>query len=284
MSTELSPLGHLRPSEGDGAFSASAFIEETELEPDASSAIEEGFDQDYDLRYVPEPLRDLYEVHSWRNAAAVLSSTHPSEWSDITEVLNSFRLRKSHLMKSDEEGVEVARGGGRKSLVASALDEPLYERDWVETLFETEVRVRATKERTRPKLNKLGKKLKGIERHREEFQTFNFAAPTHKVDCYKNKVAVEVEWNNKNPFFDRDLNNFRLLFDLRVIDVGVIITRCDGLDDIFSELLTKKKARERYGSTTTRMSKLIPLLKGGGGGGCPVLVFGISKSLYDSSG
>jgi restriction endonuclease BglII len=50
------------------------------------------------------------------------------------------------------------------------------------------------------------------------------AAPTHKVDCYKNRVALEVEWNNKDPFFDRDLNNFRLLFELRAIDVGVIIT------------------------------------------------------------
>ena len=32
---------------------------------------------------------------------------------------------------------------------------------------------------------------------------------------------------NKGPFFDRDLNNFRLLFDLRAIDVNVIgLTRC----------------------------------------------------------
>jgi hypothetical protein len=36
-------------------------------------------------------------------------------------------------------------------------------------------------------------------------------------------VALEVEWNNKDPFYDRDLNNFRLLFDLQVIDVGVIM-------------------------------------------------------------
>ena len=57
--------------------------------------------------------------------------------------------------------------------------------------------------------------------------------PTHKVDCYKNRVALEVEWNNKDPFYDRDLNNFRLLFDLRAIDVGVIITRCDELQRIF---------------------------------------------------
>ena len=27
-------------------------------------------------------------------------------------------------------------------------------------------------------------------------------SPTHNVDCYKNRVALEVEWNNKDPFFD----------------------------------------------------------------------------------
>jgi len=40
--------------------------------------------------------------------------------------------------------------------------------------------------------------------------------PTHKVDCFKNRVALEIEWNNKDPFFDRDRNNFRLLFDQRI--------------------------------------------------------------------
>ena len=60
--------------------------------------------------------------------------------------------------------------------------------------------------------------------------------PTHKIDCYKNRIALEIEWNNKDPFFDRDLNNFRLLFDLRAISVGIIVTRCDELQDIFNDL------------------------------------------------
>lgn len=60
--------------------------------------------------------------------------------------------------------------------------------------------------------------------------------PTHKVDCFKNEVGVEVEWNNKDPFYDRDLNNFRLLFELRVVSVGVMITRADELQQIVDEL------------------------------------------------
>jgi hypothetical protein len=102
-------------------------------------------------------------------------------------------------------------------------------------------------------------------------------SPTHKVDCYKNRVALEIEWNNKDPFFDRDLNNFRLLFDLRVISVGVIITRCDHLQNIFNDL----GRGSSYGASTTHMSKLLPRIKGGSGAGCPILVFGISNFLYD---
>ena len=104
--------------------------------------------------------------------------------------------------------------------------------------------------------------------------------PTHKIDCYKNKVALEIEWNNKDPFFDRDLNNFRILFELRAISVGVIITRCDELQAIFDGL----EKGPSYGPSTTHMSKLLPRIEGGGGGGCPILVFGITSRLYSKDG
>jgi hypothetical protein len=102
--------------------------------------------------------------------------------------------------------------------------------------------------------------------------------PTHEVDCVKNRVALEIEWSNKDPFFDRDLNNFRLLFDLRAISVGVIITKSNGLSEIFKSL--GKGVWEKYGWSTTWIRKLLPRIEGGGGGGCPILVFGITKDLY----
>ena len=97
------------------------------------------------------------------------------------------------------------------------------------------------------------------------------------MDCFKNRVALEIEWNNKDPFFDRDLNNFRLLFDLRAISIGIIITRCDELQRIFNSLGIGTK----YGASTTHMGKLLPRIEGGGGAGCPILVIGIKPSLYD---
>ena len=93
---------------------------------------------------------------------------------------------------------------------------------------------------------------------------------------YKEGVAFETEWNNKDPFYDRDLNNFRLLFDLRAISVGVIVTRCSELQAIFDRLGKGKS----YGNSTTHMAKLLPRIEGGSGGGCPLLVFGIKPTLY----
>lgn len=94
---------------------------------------------------------------------------------------------------------------------------------------------------------------------------------------FKNGVAFETEWNNKDPFYDRDLNNFRLLFDLRVIHVGVVVTRCDELQGLAVEL---GRDPQSYGASTTHMSKLLPRLEGGGGGGCPVVVFGIRRAAF----
>ena len=72
------------------------------------------------------------------------------------------------------------------------------------------------------------------------------------------------------------LNNFRLLFDLRVASVGVVVTRCDDLQEIFKDI----GRGSSFGASTTHMSKLLPRINGGGAGGCPLLVFGISRSLY----
>jgi hypothetical protein len=190
------------------------------------------------LDLLPLFLRESYEIHEWKHATAVLTQDFATELRDIVEILTRFRLFES----------QVATPGGHKSQVASAIDSAFYARGWLEKGFETQVTI------------------DGVP----------YPAPTHKVDCFRNEVGLEVEWNNKDPFFDRDLNNFRLLFDLRALSVGVMITRSDELQDIFDEL----GRGDSYGQSTTHMSKLLPKVQGGGSGGCPLLVFGITKRLY----
>lgn len=191
---------------------------------------------------LPAFIRSHYEVHEWKHASAILAHDFPDEWQDIIDVLTDFRLRR--------EWIEI--GGGRKSKISEAIDGFLFRRGWEEKQFHTAVLVDDSRK----------------------------DSPTHRIDCYKNQIGLEIEWNNKDPFYDRDLNNFRLLFDLRALSVGVIITRADELQDIFNDLGRKNS----FGMSTTHMSKLLPRIEGGGGAGCPLLVFGITKALYVDEG
>lgn len=55
-------------------------------------------------------------------------------------------------------------------------------------------------------------------------------ATSHEVDHVKRVDGVgvlgcEIEWNNKDPFFDRDLENYKRLHADGAISVGIIITR-----------------------------------------------------------
>ncbi len=193
------------------------------------------------MHRLPKFIRDNYEIHQWRHAVAILSQDFPDEFADISDVFSRFRLPKS----------SINIKGGRKSKVSEWIDTELSKRGWRPRNFDTKITVDQS----------------------------TYESPTHEVDCFKNQVALEIEWNNKDPFFDRDLNNFRLLFDLRVISVGIIGTRCDELQEIFDDLGRGKS----YGASTTHMSKLLPRIQGGGGAGCPILVLGIRKSLYEQN-
>ena len=193
------------------------------------------------LDVFPKFIRDNYELHQWRHACAILSRDFPDELNEIVDVLTRFRVRKSWITK----------GGGNKSPISKWIDGELTKHGWVAKKFDTSIVVDKT----------------------------TIDSPTHEVDCFKNRIALEIEWNNKDPFFDRDLNNFRLLFDLRVVSVGIIITRADELQNIFNTL----GRGSSYGMSTTHISKLLPRIQGGGGAGCPLLVFGIKASLYDKN-
>src|SRR5262249_48700284 len=148
-------------------------------------------------------------------------------------------LRKSHILTP---------GGGR-SPISSALDSFLHGRGWHEKSFNIQITIDGNP----------------------------VPIPTHKIDNFENEIGLEVEWNNKTEFYDRDLNNFRLLKELRVLSVGLIITRMSELQELFDDL--GKGAS--YGNSTTHCSKLIPKVEGGGAGRCPLLIIGMGMNCYD---
>lgn len=193
---------------------------------------------------VSETIGTKFESYEWRNGFAILQHVHPVEFDEVVATLEKFRLLHSDLAR---------KGSGNKSEMSKMLDGELYKRGWIEKSFDTQISVDGA---IRP-------------------------TPTHSIDCFKNKVALEIEWNNKDPFYDRDLNNFRLLYDLHVIDLGIIITRSSALQQwLHTNHSLFGKDKGTYGSSTTHNDKLVPRILGGGAGGCPLLVFSIKKEAY----
>jgi hypothetical protein len=193
------------------------------------------------IALLPGRIRRNYKVEERHHACAILKTDFANEWKDLLDVLLQLRLPKS----------EILTPGGGKSPISRGINGFFAKRGWKERRFEIKVLVDG--ERT--------------------------LSPTHHVDYFKNRVAIETEWNNKDPFYDRDLTTFRLLFDLNVLSVGVIITRATELQRIFDKL----GKGHSYGPSTTHMSKLIPKMANRASGGCPVLALGITEKLYDAN-
>jgi len=119
------------------------------------------------LDLLPKSVRTDYEIEERHHACAILRTDFPEQWGDLMSVLTHFKLRKS----------DIEARGGNKSAIAKGINGYFYNRGWREHKFRIQV----------------------LADGRETL------APTHHVDYWKGRVAIETEWNNKDPFFDRDL-------------------------------------------------------------------------------
>src|SRR3954469_13781106 len=68
-------------------------------------------------------------------------------------------------------------------------------------------------------------------------------AQSHEIDHVKTfaagTIAFEIEWNNKDPFFDRDLENFKRLHADGAISLGIIVTRGTSLQESMKNLVRR---------------------------------------------
>jgi hypothetical protein len=93
---------------------------------------------------------------------------------------------------------------------------------------------------------------------------------SHEIDHVKRfktgTFALEIEWNNKDPFFDRDLENFKRLHADGVISIGSIITRGESLQNSLREIVTQfahkngignEAALSKYYAPTARQFEII---------------------------
>jgi restriction endonuclease BglII len=68
-------------------------------------------------------------------------------------------------------------------------------------------------------------------------------ARSHEIDHVRTfaagTITLEIEWNNKDPFFDRDLENFKRLHADGAISLGIIITRGSTMQDSMKGLVRR---------------------------------------------
>ncbi|HET6630600.1 MAG TPA: BglII/BstYI family type II restriction endonuclease [Woeseiaceae bacterium] len=208
--------------------------------------------------HLPQDIRDLYEVHETRHAAAILVREFPDLSNEVFEALRQFRF----------SGRDARMPGGSESIIPKKFSRILRPLGWRE--------------------GKLKAKLVLEEQVDGETLDRDISFDTHKVDYLKGRVAFDLEWNSKDQTFDRDLAAFRTFFDYDKISVGILVTRSSTLESWFKNLgfcLDKDGAEtdspvyKKYGASTTHMNKLLPRLEAGRGGGCPILALGITRRL-----
>jgi Restriction endonuclease BglII len=143
-----------------------------------------------------------YQIEFVSHALAILEIDFPDAASQLEEVL----LNQSVPIE------EIIGSGGGETKGTQRLRNGLNTRGWTKETFTIKKSIN--------------------EEPRESI--------SHKVDHVRvfdrsggkrDRIALEIEWNNKDPFFDRDLENFKRLHAEGGISVGIVITRGISLQD-----------------------------------------------------
>jgi hypothetical protein len=132
-----------------------------------------------------------FDVLARNHAEAILAGDFPEELGELAAALEAFAIPAAELIGS----------GGGEARSTQRLRRVLAERGWLKHRFEMALSVDG--------------RVKD--------------AVTHEIDHVRRgrmgTLALEIEWNNKDPFFDRDLENFQRLHAQSVISLGIIVTR-----------------------------------------------------------
>lgn len=139
-----------------------------------------------------QALRDVgFDIESTSHAEAILSRDFPTTEAELGGILSDFRISSR----------EIVSGGGGEAVFTQRLRKQLSSRGWKKQNFDVSITINGQQ----------------------------YESSSHEVDHVKafdsGSIALEIEWNNKDPFYDRDLENFQRLHAYRAISVGIVITR-----------------------------------------------------------
>lgn len=115
--------------------------------------------------YIPDKVKQLYEVYDFKHAAAILSKEFPDEFSEICATLLTFRFSSN----------DIIEAGGNESKIPKIFSDLLRPLGWVEHNLEAELNVFEVR----------GKNFKELKS--------SISHGSLKVDYLKGRVALSVE-------------------------------------------------------------------------------------------
>lgn len=78
----------------------------------------------------------------------------------------------------------------------------------------------------------------------DTFDEISSEDSSHEIDhlCQNEAnqfLAIEIEWNNKDEFYDRDFQSLKRLYEAHIIEAGVIVTRGTSLEDSLLSMIER---------------------------------------------
>jgi hypothetical protein len=133
-----------------------------------------------------------FQVEFHSHAKAIVGVDFPQAVSELEAALSASTIPIE----------EIIAGGGGESKSTQRLRKALARAGWPKFTFTVEKRIN-------------GVPRESVSHEMDHVRTFPGGA----------RIALEIEWNNKDPFYDRDLENFKRLHADGAISVGIIVTR-----------------------------------------------------------
>src|SRR6056297_542619 len=152
-----------------------------------------------------------FDIAARNHAAAILSVDFPRIAGELETALHNLSIPAEELIGS----------GGGEAASTQRLRKRLYAEHWPKHNFDFRLIV-------------------------DGHET---VSNSHEIDHVRRTeagtIALEIEWNNKDPFFDRDLENFQRLHAQSAISVGILITRGASLQDDMRGII--RRCIEKHG-------------------------------------
>lgn len=144
-----------------------------------------------------------FEVKCLHHAEAIATIDFPAGMAELEGALEAISIPVD----------EIVAGGGGEAEGTQRLRRALTGLNWAKRNFQIDKAIN-------------GKVRESISH-----------AVDHVRELVTGTIALEIEWNNKDPFFDRDLENFKRLHAEGAISLGIIVTRGTSLHAQMKQLI-----------------------------------------------